>query len=104
MATKLNGKARASLPRLLSVKAVSEATTIPASTIYMLVADGTLPAVRITESAIRLDEAVVSLDRFAPGGSEVTRLRILYHALRLWATLPQLTWREAIAWARSWRR
>jgi excisionase family DNA binding protein len=44
------------LPRLLSVRAVSEATTLPASTIYDLVARGELPVVRVTGRAIRIAE------------------------------------------------
>ena len=54
------------LPRLLSVRAVSEATTIPRSTIYDLVAKGELPAVRVGENrgrgpaGLRLDEKDVA--------------------------------------------
>jgi excisionase family DNA binding protein len=44
------------LPRLLSVRAVSEATTLPVSTIYDLVARGELPVVRVTGRAIRIAE------------------------------------------------
>lgn len=43
------------LPRLLSVRAVSEATTVPKSTLYDLIAEGKLPAVRIGR-AVRVDE------------------------------------------------
>jgi excisionase family DNA binding protein len=45
----------AGLPRLLSVRAVAEATTLPPSTVYDLVARGDLPAVRIGR-AVRVDE------------------------------------------------
>ena len=44
------------VPRLFSVKAISDGSTIPASTIYTLVARGELPAVRIG-SSIRIAEA-----------------------------------------------
>lgn len=43
------------LPRLLSVKAVSEQTTLPVSTVYDRIADGEIPAVRIGR-AVRIDE------------------------------------------------
>jgi len=45
----------ARLPRLLSVRAIQEATTLPASTIYDVIASGELPAVRIGRS-VRVDE------------------------------------------------
>ncbi len=35
------------IPRLLSVRAVAEATTLPASTIYTLLARGDIPAVHV---------------------------------------------------------
>lgn len=44
-----------SIPRLLSVRAIADATTLPPSTVYDLVAAGTLPAVRIGR-AVRVDE------------------------------------------------
>ncbi len=47
---------RQALPRLLSLRAVSDATTIPRSTLYTLVARGELPAVRLTESSLRIRE------------------------------------------------
>lgn len=43
------------LPRLLSVRAISEATTLPASTLYDAIAGGELPAVRIGR-AVRVEE------------------------------------------------
>lgn len=43
------------LPRLPSVRSVSETTTIPKSTLYDAIARGELPAVRIGR-AVRLDE------------------------------------------------
>lgn len=46
------------LPRLLSVRAVSEATTLPLSTIYDAIANGAVPAVRLGRS-VRVDEADV---------------------------------------------
>ena len=47
--------ASAGLPRLLSVRAIAEQTTLPPSTVYDLVASGSLPAVRIGR-ALRVDE------------------------------------------------
>jgi excisionase family DNA binding protein len=44
------------LPRLLSLRAVSERTTVPLSTWYTLVAKGEIRAVRIGRS-VRIDEA-----------------------------------------------
>lgn len=44
-----------SLPKLLSVRAASEETTIPASTLYDLVARDEIPSVRIGRS-IRIPE------------------------------------------------
>lgn len=46
------------VPRLLSVRAIAEATTLPQSTIYDAVARGELPAVRLGENgrAIRIAE------------------------------------------------
>ena len=44
-----------SVPRLLSLRAVAELTTIPRSTLYTCVAAKTLPVVRIGNS-IRVDE------------------------------------------------
>lgn len=46
---------RTGVPRLLSVRAVSEATTLPMSTIYTAVARGELAAVRLNRS-VRIDE------------------------------------------------
>ena len=53
-----------SLPRLLSVRAVSEATTLPLSTLYDAIAGGELPAVRIGR-AVRVEErdVVAWIDR-----------------------------------------
>lgn len=44
-----------SVPRLLSVRAVAEVTSVPASTWYTVIARGELPAVRIGR-AVRIDE------------------------------------------------
>ena len=45
------------VPRLLSVRAMSEATTIPQSSIYTWIAAGDLPAVRIgTSIRVREDD------------------------------------------------
>lgn len=46
------------LPRLLSVRAVSDQTTLPISTIYDAIYRGDLPVVRIGRS-VRLDECDV---------------------------------------------
>ena len=46
---------RGRLPRLLSVRAVADQTTLPLSTLYDLIARGELPAVRSGRS-VRLDE------------------------------------------------
>lgn len=46
---------KARLPRLLSVRAVSEATTLPASTLYDAIAKGEIPAVRLGRS-VRIAE------------------------------------------------
>jgi excisionase family DNA binding protein len=43
------------LPRLLSIRAAAQITTIPATTLYTLVSRGELPAVRIGR-AVRIDE------------------------------------------------
>jgi excisionase family DNA binding protein len=51
-----DGNGRSRLPRLLSVRAISEATTLPLSTVYDLIANGEFPAVRIGRS-IRVPEA-----------------------------------------------
>ena len=60
------------LPRLLSVRAVAEATTLPRSTIYDLVARGELPALRIGASrGIRIAEA--DFERFIKSRREVAR-------------------------------
>ena len=47
--------AREGLPRLLSLRAVSEQTTIPRSTLYTLIARGDLPAIRLGRS-VRISE------------------------------------------------
>ncbi len=44
------------IPRLLSLRAAAELTTIPRSTLYTLVARGELPVVRVTDRAIRIHE------------------------------------------------
>ena len=44
------------LPRLLSVRAISEQTTLPASTIYDAVARREIPSIRVTDRAIRIRE------------------------------------------------
>ena len=43
------------MPRLLSLRAISERTTIPRPTLYTLIANGELPVVRIGRS-LRVDE------------------------------------------------
>lgn len=43
------------VPRLLSLRAISEQTTIPRPTLYTLIANGELPVVRIGRS-VRVDE------------------------------------------------
>ena len=43
----MGGPSTPRIPRLLSLRAVAELTTIPRSTLYTLVANGELPAVRI---------------------------------------------------------
>lgn len=58
------------LPRLLSVRAVAEATTLPASTLYDAIANGDLPAVRIGR-AVRVDER--DLIRFIDARREVPK-------------------------------
>lgn len=45
----------AGLPRLLSVRAISAATTLPPSTVYDAIYSGELPPVRIGR-AVRVDE------------------------------------------------
>ena len=45
----------ARVPRLLSLKVISELTTVPRSTLYTLLARGELPAVRLGKS-LRIDE------------------------------------------------
>lgn len=54
----MSSKAKA-LPRLLSVRAVSEATTLPASTIYDAIYAGELAPHRFGR-AVRLDERDVA--------------------------------------------
>ena len=54
----MNRNGRNRLTRLLSVRDVSEATSIPATTLYDRIADGKIPAVRIGRS-IRLQESDV---------------------------------------------
>ena len=51
----MSRRSRVRLPRLLSVRAVSEQTTLPVSTIYDLIARGEIPVVRSGRS-IRIDE------------------------------------------------
>ncbi len=47
------------VPRLLSVKAVAEATTVPATTIYTMIARGDIECVRIGRAVrIREDDLV----------------------------------------------
>jgi excisionase family DNA binding protein len=47
------------IPRLLSVRAIAEATTLPASTVYDAIYSGELPRVTIGERGVRVDEADV---------------------------------------------
>lgn len=63
MPARRNGNGR--LPRLLSVKAISEATSIPGSTIYGAITAGDLAPVHRIGRAVRVEEAVVKswLDR-----------------------------------------
>lgn len=44
------------VPRLLSLRAVAELTTIPRSTWYTLVSRGEIPAVRVGERGVRIRE------------------------------------------------
>lgn len=46
----------ATVPRLLSLKAVAEQTTIPRSTWYTIVAHGEIPVVRTGKAGIRIRE------------------------------------------------
>lgn len=51
------------IPRLLSVRAVAEATTLPASTVYTLIARGELAAVRIGRAVrVREDDLVAFIE------------------------------------------